>query len=291
MVEGVLNIDKPLGLTSHDVVARVRRLAGTRRVGHAGTLDPLATGVLVVCVGRATRLVEYVVGQEKGYTAVVRLGVATNTYDAEGEVTAEAPLPEGLDVAMLETHLAVFRGEIEQVPPLYSAIKKNGQPLYKLARRGETVALAARPVSVYALELVAWEPPLLRLAVRCGAGTYIRSLAHDLGVSLGCGGHLAGLRRTAVGRFALDGAVELDRLTVENVGEHAQAMDAAVAHLPCLAVTAEQAADLRYGRFIEHEHLPEVVARAYAPAGDFVGMVRFADGVWRPKKIFPEAGA
>ncbi len=208
---GVLNIDKPAGWTSHDVVGRVRRLAGLRQVGHAGTLDPMATGVLLLCVGRATRLLEYLTGQPKTYLAEVTLGISTDTYDAEGEITARKPLPD-LSRQQVEAALNAFRGEIMQRPPAYSALKRDGVALYRRARAGEQVTVEPRPVIVYDLALLSFDGRTVNLHVRCGAGTYVRSIAHDLGQALGCGGHLSALRRTAVGRFSVGTATTLERL-------------------------------------------------------------------------------
>ena len=290
MLEGVLNIDKPLGLTSHDVVARVRRHGRLRRVGHAGTLDPLATGVLVVCLGRATRLVEYLVGQPKTYETVVRLGETTNTYDAEGEVTAVLPVPTGLTTAVLEPILDRFRGHIQQIPPMYSAIKKDGQPLYKMARRGESIEIPPRPVTIYDLTLVAWEPPHLSLRVTCSAGTYIRSLGHDIGQALGCGGHLVQLRRTAVGALTTATAVALDDLTPENIASYLQPPDTAVSHLPRLNLSTPETQDLYQGRHIAHQtnHPAAELVRAYDAHGRFAGIVVAHGGQtqWRPHKMF-----
>jgi len=289
VIEGVLNIDKPDGITSHDVIYQIRRVAGLRRVGHAGTLDPLATGVLLVCLGRATRLVEYLVGQPKTYEAAIRLGQSTNTYDAEGDVVAERPLTfTPTDV----THaLAQFRGDIEQVPPMYSAIKKDGQPLYKLARRGEKVELEPRPVTIYELDMLAFEPPILKLRVTCSSGTYIRSLAHDLGEVLGCGGHITALRRTAVGNFSLDTAVPLAHLTPENVNTYLLPMDTAVTHLPRIQVTQASAAKLWQGQIIRRQpDQPDAdLVRAYTNDGDFIGLVQAERQAWRPRKMFPPA--
>ncbi len=218
-MEGILNIDKPQWLSSHDVVARVRRICGTRRVGHAGTLDPLATGVLLVCVGRATRLSEYLMGQQKVYTATVRLGQTTNTYDAEGEVMAERPFSH-ITPAAIEQALGLYRGSIEQVPPIYSALKVNGQPMYKLARAGKDVERKPRPVTIYELDLIDWTPPNLELRVVCSTGTYIRSLAYDMGETLGCGGHITVLRRTAVGEFKIADAISLEDLAAQASGRN-----------------------------------------------------------------------
>ena len=211
MITGILNIDKPQGLTSHDVVARTRRLADQRRIGHAGTLDPMATGVLVVCLGRATRIVEYVTAGLKAYRARVRFGETTDTWDADGEVVKREVVGD-LTLAAIEGALPQFRGRIEQVPPMYSALKHEGVPLYRLAREGVTIARKPRAVEVYDLEVREWQRPILELDVRCSKGTYVRALAHDLGQALGVGAHLSGLIRTAVGPFRLCDAVELDTL-------------------------------------------------------------------------------
>jgi tRNA pseudouridine55 synthase len=271
--EGILNINKPTGLTSHDVVNRVRRLAGLRRVGHAGTLDPLATGVLLVCLGRATRLVEYLVGQPKTYETAVRLGQSTDTYDAEGQVVAERPYSH-LTQASLTQALAQFRGPIQQTPPLYSAIKKEGQPLYKLARQGVAVEVAAREVTIDELEVTAVNLPFLTLHVTCSSGTYIRSLVHDLGEALGCGGHVVALRRTAVGDFTVNTAVPLDHLTPENLNTHLLPMETAVAHLPRLDVSAEAATRLLQGQPLPRtDQLETTLAQVYSPQNNFLGIV------------------
>lgn len=296
MLAGVLNLDKPLGLTSHDVVARVRRHGGLRRVGHAGTLDPLATGVLVVCLGRATRLIEYMVGQPKTYETTVRLGQVTNTYDGEGEIIAEQPVPETLSTAVIEATLSQFRGTIEQVPPMYSAIKKDGQPLYKLARRGETIDVPPRTVTIYDLTLLDWTTPHLTLRVTCSAGTYIRSLGHDIGQALGCGGYLVALRRTAVGVLTTDTAVPLAELTADNIADHLLPPDTAVGHLPKIILTDSEARDLYNGRAIPQRpgDPTDKLVRAYeASSGRFAGLVavkREQTHLWWPRKLFtPDA--
>ncbi len=288
--EGILNIDKPTGITSHDVVNQVRRVAGLRRVGHAGTLDPLATGVLLVCLGRATRLVEYMMGQPKTYEVVIRLGQSTTTYDSEGEVVAERPCT--FTVTDLSLALAQFRGPIQQIPPLYSAIKKGGQPLYKLARQGKEVEVEARHVTIYELEQLAFGRPLLTLRVVCSSGTYIRSLAHDLGEVLGCGGHVAALRRTAVGDFTLDTAVPLDTLTPENLNTYTRALDTAVRHLPPVAFDETAAARLWQGQTVpwQSTHPQAKLARAYTADNLFMGIVLLEEAqTWQPHKMFHPA--
>ena len=285
--EGLLTIDKPGGMTSHDVVNRIRRLMDIRRIGHAGTLDPLATGVLLLCIGRTTRLVEYLVGHDKVYEVTVRLGQTTNTYDAEGEVVLERPFTH-LTIAQIEQALAPFRGPIQQKPPIYSAIKKDGQPLYKLARAGVEVDVPARKVTIHALDILNVALPEVRLRTACSSGTYIRSLAHDLGEALGCGGHVTALRRTAVGDFAVTDAVPLADLTALNWSEHILAGETAVAHLPRLDLTADQTAALQNGqrppRQTDQPQSP--LLRAYDAAGQFIGIVTAHAEYLQARKIF-----
>ena len=291
-VAGVLNIDKAAGWTSHDVVARVRRLAGQRQVGHAGTLDPLATGVLVVGLGAGTRLLEYATGQPKTYRAVITLGQTTTTYDAEGEVTTTSAVPP-LSLDQVNAALDAFRGSIWQRPPAFSALKRDGVALYKLARAGEEVEVEPRPVTIYDLTLLALDGPRLELIVHCGAGVYIRSLAHDLGQALGCGAHLAALRRTAVGQFTVDRAVTLDQLAdaaqAGALAAHLLPVDALVAHLPRLETTQAEAERLLHGQTLAFGAASSdgELARAYNAQGEFVGIVR-ADverRLWRPHKV------
>jgi tRNA pseudouridine55 synthase len=287
-VGGILNIDKAEGMTSHDVVAVMRRISGIRRIGHTGTLDPLATGVLLLCVGRATRLSEYLLGQDKRYEAAVRLGQETTTYDAEGDIVAEKPVE--VDRQTIASALSHFRGPISQVPPMYSAVKKDGQPLYKLARKGVEVDRPSRQVTIYHLDLLDWQPPYLHLDITCSSGTYIRSLAHDLGQLLGCGGHITALRRTAVANFTVLEAVSLDTLTAETWSEHLLPADSAVAHLPAVKFSVEDAAALQLGRQISFEGnvdpatMPEL-ARAYNETGIFIGIIASGPGYWQPRKI------
>jgi len=203
---GLMVVDKPAGLTSHDVVERVRR-ALSERVGHAGTLDPQATGVLLLCIGSATRLARFLQGHDKVYEGVVKLGWATDTYDAEGTLLAEPVEVPELDTAQVEEVLATFVGTQEQVPPVYSAKKIRGQPSYRRARRGEEVTLKPVTVQIHAIELRRLTSSEIHIRVHCGSGTYVRTLAFDLGVALGCPAHLAGLRRTRSGDFGLDEAV------------------------------------------------------------------------------------
>ncbi|MDJ0752410.1 MAG: tRNA pseudouridine(55) synthase TruB [Ardenticatenaceae bacterium] len=286
-MEGLFVLDKPIGMTSHDVVYRVRKVCQTRRVGHAGTLDPLATGVLLVCVGRATRLIEYMVGHDKVYEAVIHLGETTNTYDREGEVVQRRPVPP-LTLDNLTQALDLFRGDIQQIPPMYSAIKKDGQPLYKLARAGKTVERPPRPVTIYALEILNWETPHLTVQVHCSSGTYIRSLAHDIGEHLGCGGHLASLRRTAVGTFTLEQALPLEQLTPDSAADHLLPPAQAIPEIPTLVLADRDVQALLHGRWVKTGEVTAERVQLHHESGTFCGIIRLEGDEWRPEKMFPE---
>jgi tRNA pseudouridine55 synthase len=286
---GLVVVDKPGGMTSHDVVSRVRRLAGTRKVGHAGTLDPMATGVLVLGVNRATRLLGHLTLTEKAYVAMVRLGVATTTDDAEGETTAVVSAA-GVAEATVRSALAGFVGDIEQVPTAVSAIKVDGKRAYQRVRDGEEVELAARPVTIHELTVHSVTPAVadgtaaldVDLDLRCSSGTYVRALARDLGARLGVGGHLTALRRTAVGPFGLDSARTLDQL-----GEEFTMLpiaDAARATFPARDLDDAQAADVRFGRAL-HVDLDRLTA-VFAPDGEFLALYEPRDGVARAVAVF-----
>ncbi|MEV0147721.1 MULTISPECIES: tRNA pseudouridine(55) synthase TruB [unclassified Nonomuraea] len=284
---GLIIVDKPADWTSHDVVARMRRLAGTRRVGHAGTLDPMATGVLVVGVEKATRLLGHLALTEKVYTATMRLGVTTNTDDAEGEVTATA---SAAAVTAAEVHkgVAALTGAIMQIPPQVSAIKVDGQRAYKRARAGEEVELAARPVTVYGFEVLdvrAHDDVVdVDAVVTCSSGTYIRALARDLGSGLGVGGHLTRLRRTRVGPYDLSMARTLDELAQECVvlpiGE------AVAAAFPRRDVTAEQATLVRHGGRLPAAGLGAGPIGVFGPDGDLLALVEEQGRTARPLAVF-----
>lgn len=288
---GVLVIDKPQGLTSHDVVAEVRRLTGEHRVGHAGTLDPLATGVLLVCLGQATRLTEYLAEGRKSYRATIHLGVSTETWDAEGRVL-ERRACDQLTAEALQEALTPFVGMIWQTPPMYSALKRNGQPLYRLARRGVEVERAPRQVEIYALRLLAWQPPQLTIEVDCSKGTYMRSLAHDLGERLGVGAHLAGLARLAVGPFRLEDAVGLERLRELSAAgrwrTHLLSMAAAMRHLPGVTLADDLAQRILLGQAVElppaEDDQPHC---AYDRQGRLLAILRYnrTKGAWQPHKV------
>lgn len=256
MVDGLVVLDKPAGWTSHDVVARSRRLLGTRKVGHAGTLDPMATGVLVLGVDRGTRLLTYLVGADKEYAATIRLGVSTTTDDAEGEVLAVADASR-IPVTAIRAAVAALTGDIEQVPSTVSAIKVDGRRAYARVRAGEDVELPARPVTVHRFDVLGRRAGDhgdvavvdLDVVVECSSGTYVRALARDLGAGLGVGGHLTGLRRTRVGRFGIDGARTLAEL--EQDPSVLPVADAAAMALPVRGVTEPEARALSHGRSID----------------------------------------
>lgn len=284
---GFLNINKPAGLTSHDVVARLRHTLRLKKAGHAGTLDPLATGVLVICIGGAVRLSEYVMASRKRYRAVARLGVTTDTYDADGKVVLMRDA-SGISRADAEAALSALRGSILQRPPAYSAIKQGGRKLYELARAGEVVETAPRPVTIYALELIDWAPPLLTLDVECSAGTYIRSLAYDLGESLGVGAHLTALTRTASGVFTSSASIDLDAVCLDaDWRRHLVTPQQALADYPAITLTSRAVDDLRYGRPVPDLAADEgALAFAYTAAGGLAAVVRGAAGLWHPYKVF-----
>jgi tRNA pseudouridine55 synthase len=284
---GFLNVNKPLHLTSHDVVARLRRGLRLDKVGHAGTLDPLATGVLIVCVGYATRLSEYAMASVKRYTARVRLGAVTTTYDAEGEVIVQKD-PSRISQSDVEAILPRFMGEIEQIPPMYSAIKQGGKKLYDLARAGQTVEREARRVTIHALIVRNFASPEFDLEVQCSAGTYIRSLAYDLGEALEVGAHLAGLNRTASGSFTLDNAVDLDTLLQSpDWTGYLLPPEMALDGWLTVHLSPEDFDHITHGRTISAPEVqPETLARAIAPDGRTVAVLRAGEGVWHPHKVF-----
>src|SRR5882757_3400502 len=289
---GLVVVDKPAGLTSHDVVGRLRRLLGTRKIGHAGTLDPMATGVLVLGVQRATRLLGHLALDTKAYAATIRLGVSTSTDDAEGEVTATADAG-GVDEARVRAGITALTGSIEQVPSAVSAIKVNGKRAYQRVREGELVELAARPVtvSVFEVDALRREGACTELDVRveCSSGTYIRALARDLGAGLGVGGHLTALRRTRVGPFGLDTARTLDELAER--AELTHTLEAAVtAAFQVRTADPAEAADLSPGRALAAAGIAGVYA-VTAPDGRALALVSEADGRARPVLVLAPANA
>ena len=287
-MNGVLNIDKPAGMTSHDVVARVRRVARLKRVGHAGTLDPDATGVLLVCLGPATRIADFLADEGKSYRAILALGRTTTTEDASGQTLTEADAG-GVTEAMLRDVLPRFVGDIMQVPPMVSAVHHAGKRLYELARAGVTVERAARSVRVDAIRLFDFIPgPSARatLEVDCGKGTYIRTLCADIGQALGVGGHMAALRRTRVGAFGVGDAVALDAVSEADVAGLMTSPSAALATLPAQVVTGEQEQDVRHGRTLPTLLETGAVARIVTPADHLLALGRAADRRLQPFKVF-----
>jgi len=289
---GLIVVDKPAGITSHDVVSRIRRLARTRRVGHGGTLDPMATGVLVVGVERATRLLTYVVGVGKVYRATIRLGQSTVTDDAEGEVLSTADAAAVTDAAV-RAGLAALTGDIEQVPSSVSAIKVGGVRSYARVRAGEEVALAARRVTVSRLDLLGVrrgaEVVDLDVEVACSSGTYIRAIARDLGGALGVGGHLTALRRTAVGGFTLAEAATLAELAERDSPVTLSLADAAARLLPRRDATADEARVLGHGGPLAPVGISAPYA-VFSPDGTLVAVVRERDGAARAEVVLNPAG-
>jgi len=247
---GILLLDKPPGITSNAALGRAKRVIGIKKAGHTGTLDPMASGLLVLCFGQATKVAGFLLDADKSYEADVRLGVTTSSEDSEGEVIERRPVPP-LDEERIGSVLDRFRGPIEQVPPMHSALKHKGQRLYDLARRGEVVERPPRSVVIHALELVRYDGETLRLQVRCSKGTYIRSLARDIGEVIGCGAHLAGLRRTISAPFGIQDAVELEVLeTLTRDQAHALLIppDRALEHLPAVELEDQQARRITQGQ-------------------------------------------
>ena len=288
---GLLNIDKPKGYTSHDIVEIVRKQTGVQKVGHAGTLDPMATGVLVLCLGAATRLSEYIIGHNKMYRATVRLGQITNTYDAEGTVLAENVTP--IDRDQFEAVLPDFRGRIQQIPPMYSAIKHGGEKLYEKARRGEVIDRDPREVSIYKITFDEFEYPDAKITVRCSAGTYIRSLAHDIGQKLGVGAHLSALRRIASGEnFLVENAVPFDTLLADidngTWQQHLMNVGLGLSQFPRIELNNYEEAAIRQGKFINLDIANDGPLQAWADDGYFIGILTLRkDGKWKPDKVFP----
>ncbi len=285
-MNGIVIVDKPAGWTSQDVTARLRRVFGTRRIGHGGTLDPMATGVLPVFVGRATRAVEFFEHAEKTYEAVLRLGIETDTEDMSGTVLRQSGVrvSEQAFCAVLSR----FRGEITQVPPMYSAIKINGQKLYQIARAGKEVARPSRTVTVFELECLEFSADRAKLRVRCSKGTYIRTLCKDIGAALGCGGCMESLRRTAAGSYTLHDAVPLAALLESDAPEsYLRPVDSLFARFPAAVLTQNQQVRCRNGNAFSVS-LPDGQYRAYGNDGEFLMLARVENGVMSTIKSFFE---
>jgi len=285
-MNGIVIIDKPQGWTSQDVTARLRRVFNTRRIGHGGTLDPMATGVLPVFVGRATRGVEFFEHAEKTYETVLRLGITTDTEDITGTVLTEREA--FVTGEMLEKVLENFRGEIMQVPPMYSALKINGQKLVDLARKGQEVARKPRPITIHELTLLGMEADGIHLRVRCSKGTYIRTLCKDIGEALGCGGCMAALRRVQAGEYTIEESVPLlQLLEMENPEQVLRGVDTMFRNYPAVTLSEKQKQRCLHGTSFSVK-LPEGTYRAYGPQGDFLMLAKVEDGVMSTIKSFFE---
>lgn len=289
-ISGVLVVDKPVGMTSHDVVQAIRKGSNIRRAGHTGTLDPRASGVLVVLVGPAVRLSEYVSASDKRYQAVLMLGTTTDTYDADGKTTSSSPVD--VTEEQFDTELQKFVGQIEQVPPPYSAVKVQGRKAYEMARKGEEVELEPRIINVYSLELLEWAPPEVVIDVNCSSGTYVRSLVNDLGERLGCGATLTGLRRTKSGRFTLRDAVPLRKLNeaFANGTWYQYLIPAAEAltDWPTIELDHEQVEALRHGHRIPATNSEQKKSCGVSDQGELVALMELDETAneWQPKKVF-----
>ena len=284
---GILNIDKPKGLTSRDVVNGVQRLIRPHKAGHAGTLDPLATGVLVVCLGKATRLIQYVQQQRKRYSGEFQFGLTSDTEDIEGEVrrVAEAHVPTAEE---LQAAIPEFVGEIEQRPPVFSALKVKGKRAYQLARQGEAVELASRRIMIHGLKLVSYSYPRFQLDIECGSGTYVRSLGRDIAAAVSASAVMTSLRRVAVGIFQLEKAIPFAELTAEKIASELLPAAMAVSHLPTLTVSPSDCHELSNGRRIRNPGLTvksEVAAMSIE--GSLVAILEVVDaGHIQPKRVF-----
>ena len=284
---GVLLVDKPADWTSHDVVAKLRAVTGERRIGHSGTLDPMATGLLVVFLGRATRAVQFAEADEKTYIAGLKLGVETDTQDVTGNVLSRSE--DVPDRAALEAVLARFRGEIEQIPPMYSAVKKDGKKLYELARKGVEVERKARPVTISGLELVSGGGDAYTLRVRCSKGTYIRTLCHDIGQSLGCGACMSALRRVRAGAFSVEQAHPLSELVdAPDPAAFLLPVDGLFANRPACTVGQETLRTVYNGGAVSMPELPDGEYRVYGPDGAFLLLGRAEKGALHTVKSFFE---
>ena len=285
-MNGIVIVDKPQGWTSQDVTARLRRVYATRRIGHGGTLDPMATGVLPVFVGRATRGVEFFEHAEKTYETVLLLGRTTDTQDVTGATLAEKAVH--LSPADIENVLPRFRGDILQVPPMYSALKVNGKKLYELARKGQEVERQPRPITVFELTNLGFDGTRLSLRVRCSKGTYIRTLCQDIGEALGCGGCMEALRRVRAGEYGIEDAVPLEQLLESETPEqYLRSLDTMFAHCPAVTLTANQEKRCRNGNPFSSP-LPQGTYRAYSQSGEFLMLAKVEDGVMTTVKSFFE---
>lgn len=285
-VDGVLLLDKPSGLTSNAALQRVKRLLGASKAGHVGTLDPMASGLLPICLGEATKFSGYMLAADKAYTADVLLGATSTTGDAEGEITARHPVD--VTRSALDEAVAGFLGDIMQTPPMYSAIKRDGKPLYAYARAGETVEVAPRPVTIRSIGVLRYETPQFVLAVRCSKGTYIRVLGEDIGRKLGCGAMLVGLRRDGVGAYEVKSAVtlaDLEAETPEQRNSHLLPVDTLIAALPQLGLDEAASRLIATGRRVAMTGPEGGLYRLYGPESRFLGLGELAGGELLPKRL------
>ena len=294
-INGIINIDKPSGITSMDVVRKIRSASGVKKVGHGGTLDPLATGVIPVAIGKATRLLEYFLMSNKSYIARIHFGKTTDTFDSEGEIISTKVDPP-LDINVIEKTMNSFRGEIEQTPPPFSAIKKNGRRLYELARRGIDTYIEPRNVTVNEIKIINYEPPILDLFIRCGKGFYVRSLANDLGKILGCGGYLNDLKRTSLGNFEISKSILLAKAmsAIENgdTSKIVQPLETCVGNFERVNLSLEETTNIKNGQKIPYTLDSSIekgsLASAFSPKGDLAAIIMFEDKSreWKPVKVF-----
>jgi tRNA pseudouridine55 synthase len=293
-MDGIFNINKPVGMTSHDVVAIIRKHLKQKRVGHAGTLDPLASGVLPICAGHATRVSKYLSDSGKAYQADITFGTATDTYDAEGTITATASTAD-LTLNMIEEALEQFRGHQTQYPPPYSAIKIQGQPAYKKARAGEVIVLEPRPIVIYALEIVEWIPPRLTLFIECSKGTYIRSLAHDLGMNTGCYAYLEALVRTRSGPLTLSESITLEQFAhaveTNSLQNYSFPLDKALEQYPAIMLDTETTERVMHGNTFTFSNAianNSGITRVYSSNGTFIAIAKWNEEqqLWHPRKVF-----
>jgi tRNA pseudouridine55 synthase len=293
-IDGFLNVNKPSGMSSFSVVSFVRRLTRQKKTGHAGTLDPLATGVLPICLGRATRITRFLMESGKTYRAEIELGVSTDTFDREGTITERLD-PGTVTESEISNVLGFFRGKIEQMPPAYSALKSGGKRYYDMARAGETIDIKPRKVEIYRLDLISWEKPVLTIEVECSKGTYIRSLANDIGKRLECGGHLKSLVRTQYGPYNLENALSLSQLEAaaadDTLNELIDPPDGPLCHYNAMILGEKEELAVRCGRSIamsDSESKDQDYIRAYSMSGEFIAVMAAVPGssIWHPAVVF-----
>lgn len=281
---GIILVDKPQGLTSHDIVSRLRRQFQTRRVGHAGTLDPLATGLLVIAIGPATRFLQYLPLEPKEYVVTYKFGLSTNTYDADGETTEERDIPFNLKELITDS-IPTFLGDQEQLPPMFSAVKKNGKPLYAYARKGEEVERPKRKIYISEYELLHLDEDTATFRIVCSGGTYIRTLGHDLGVKLGCGAHVTKLQRTKVGKFNLENATKWEASNVEALIPLSKALPP----LPLITLNEAQAEKVQHGQeILSNSEIPTEKVGMLGPNGNVLGIGHVTGNKVQPECVLPK---